>query len=59
MYDLINISRLEVLLPAMEENATLRSPEEMDYLEVAFLLGGGGREGRTLPIIMILQCEMK
>lgn len=60
MYDLINISRLEVLLPAMEENATLRSPEEMDYLEVAFLLGGrGGGEGRTLQIIMILQCEMK
>lgn len=38
MYNLINISRLQVLLPAMEENATLRSPEEMDYLEVAFLL---------------------
>lgn len=44
MYNLINISRLEILLPAMEENATLRSPEEMDYLEVAFLLLGGGGE---------------
>lgn len=58
MYNLINISRLEIFLPAMEENATLRSPEEMDNLEVAFLLLGGGGE-RTLPIIMILQCEMK
>lgn len=27
-------------MPAMEENATLRSPEQMDYLEVAFLLWG-------------------
>lgn len=43
MYNLINISRLQVLLPAMEENATLRSPEEMDYLEVDFLLWGEER----------------